>query len=229
MSDNVISYVEMCRRESASLQRGMNFRLGGHHSVILMSLRLNAPYRDRIEDGGTTLIYEGHDHAKTADCADPKVVDQPERYVSGTFTENGKFHLAAQEAKASRRSPERVRVYEKIHSGIWSYNGMFHLVDSWTEMDQYRLVFKFRLEAIEGDEDSDIVLKAPVPRRRIIPTSVKLAVWKRDGAKCVMCGAVDELHFDHDLPWSKGGTSITEENVQLLCARHNLQKHDRIV
>ncbi|HET9884772.1 MAG TPA: HNH endonuclease [Candidatus Binatia bacterium] len=44
-----------------------------------------------------------------------------------------------------------------------------------------------------------------------------------------MCGATDELHFDHDLPWSKGGTSITEENVQLLCARHNLEKRDRIV
>jgi hypothetical protein len=41
--------------------------------------------------------------------------------------------------------------------------------------------------------------------------------------------ATDELHFDHDLPWSKGGTSLTEENVQLLCARHNLQKHDRIL
>ena len=62
-----------------------------------------------------------------------------------------------------------------------------------------------------------------------IPTHVKLAVWKRDGGKCVKCGALDELHFDHDLPWSKGGTSITEDNVQLLCARHNLEKHDRIV
>ena len=197
--------------------------------MILMSLRPNAPYQDRIEDGGTTLIYEGHDRSRTADCPNPKVTDQPERHPSGTPTENGKFHLAAQEAKKKLRDPERVRVYEKIHSGIWSYNGMFHLVDSWTERDKYRSVFKFRLEAIEGDEDSDILLKGPAPRRRIIPTSVKLAVWKRDGGKCVMCGAIDELHFDHDLPWSKGGTSIAEENVQLLCARHNLQKHDRIV
>ena len=42
--NEVISYMEMCRREGASLQRGMNFRLGGDHSVILMSLRPNAPY-----------------------------------------------------------------------------------------------------------------------------------------------------------------------------------------
>lgn len=219
----------MCRREGASLQRGMNFRLGGNHSVILMSLRSNAPYRDRLEENGTILIYEGHDHPKTTACPNPKLVDQPERYASGAWTENGKFHLAAQETKVGGRPPERVRVYEKIHSGVWAYNGVFHLVDSWTEPDGTRSVFKFRLVAVEGDEDFDATPKMTAPRRRIIPTSVKLAVWKRDGGKCVICGAPDELHFDHDLPWSKGGTSITEENVQILCARHNLQKHDRIV
>ena len=124
---------------------------------------------------------------------------------------------------------ERVRVYEKIQTGIWSYNGVFHLVDSWRERDEYREVFKYRLVAVEGDESFDNPPERNIQRRRVIPTSVKLAVWKRDAGKCVICGARDELHFDHDVPWSKGGTSITEENVQLLCARHNLQKHDRIV
>jgi hypothetical protein len=55
VSDDVISYIEMCRREGASLQQGMNFGIGGNHSVILMSVRPNAPYRDRLEDSGTTL------------------------------------------------------------------------------------------------------------------------------------------------------------------------------
>ena len=41
--------------------------------------------------------------------------------------------------------------------------------------------------------------------------------------------ATDELHFDHDLPYSKGGTSITENNVQLMCARHNLEKGAKII
>jgi hypothetical protein len=31
------------------------------------------------------------------------------------------------------------------------------------------------------------------------------------------------------VPFSKGGSSITEANVKLLCARHNLQKSDRIL
>jgi 5-methylcytosine-specific restriction endonuclease McrA len=59
---------------------------------------------------------------------------------------------------------------------------------------------------------------------RIIPSEVKLAVWKRDDGRCVQCGSTDNLHFDHVLPFSKGGSSLLAENVQLLCARHNLQK-----
>ncbi len=229
MNDNVISYLEMCRREGMSLQRGMNFSVGGSHSVILMSIRPNAPYRDRLEDGGTTLIYEGHDESRTSACPNPKVVDQPEESFPGRLTQNGRFHAAAQGAKSGRRTPERVRVYEKLHEGIWSYNGVFHLVDSWREKDQQRFVFKFRLVAVQGDEDLTQAVNRHAERRRVIPTSVKLAVWKRDKGQCVICGAKDELHFDHDLPWSKGGTSMTEKNVQLLCARHNLAKHDKIL
>lgn len=56
MANEVIGYLEMCQREGVSLQRGMNFGLGGTHSVILMSLRQNAPYRDRIEGDGSTLV-----------------------------------------------------------------------------------------------------------------------------------------------------------------------------
>jgi hypothetical protein len=108
------------------------------------------------------------------------------------------------------------------------YSGIFHLVDSWREPDTHRTVFKFKLAAVEGEEDFDVPVPVHPVRRRVIPTQVKLEVWQRDGGKCVMCGATDELHFDHDLPYSKGGSSITAKNVQLLCARHNLQKHDHI-
>jgi hypothetical protein len=228
MTDNILSHNEMCRREGVSLQRGMNFGLGGNHSVILMSVRPNAPYCDQLEEGGTILIYEGHDHPKDASCPNPKVVDQPGQLPSGKLTQNGKFHHAAQEFKSGRRSPERVRVYEKIKSGIWSYNGIFHLVDSWQERDSHRTIFKFRLIAVEGDEDFEQPVHVDAERRRIIPTAVKLEVWKRDGGKCRLCDASDELHFDHIVPFSRGGTSLTAENVQLLCARHNLQKRDRI-
>jgi len=131
--------------------------------------------------------------------------------------------------KRGERPPERVRVYEKIRPGIWAYNGIFHLVDSWLERDEQRVVFRFKLIAVEGEEDLDQPVRLNAEHRRIIPTRVKLEVWKRGAGKCSICGAVDELHFDHIVPYSKGGTSITAANIQLLCARHNLEKRDHIV
>jgi len=206
----------------------MNFGLGGNHSVILMSIRPNAPYQDRIEEDGTVLIYEGHDQPKTAGISDPKSLDQPGNLPSGRPTENGKFRQAALAYKSGSRQAERVRVYEKIKDGIWSYNGVFHLVDAWVQSDGKREVFRFRLVAVEGDEDFSIPTLTNFDRRRIIPSSVKLQVWQRDKGRCTECGATDELHFDHILPFSKGGTSLTAENVQLLCARHNLAKSAKI-
>ena len=61
---DIISYLQMCQHEGVNLQRGMNFRLKGGLSVILMSLRINAPYADRVEEAGKVLIYEGHDVPK---------------------------------------------------------------------------------------------------------------------------------------------------------------------
>lgn len=107
-------------------------------------------------------------------------------------------------------------------------NGVFHLVDSWKKPDDHRTVFKFRLIAVEGEEDFSMPPRLNPERRRLISTPIKLAVWKRDEGKCAICGATDELHFDHILPFAKGGTSLTATNVQLLCARHNLEKRDRI-
>lgn len=228
MANEIISYLEMCNREGVSLQKGMNFGLRGTHSVILMSVRENSPYNDRFEDDGSIVIYEGHDHQRGRTVQNPKAIDQPERTPTGKLTENGRFHQAAQEYKARTCPPERVRVYEKIKQGIWSYNGVFHLVDSWRETSENRSVFKFKLRAVVGDEDFTLPPLRSPERRRVIPTEVKRTVWERDSGKCVMCGATDELHFDHIIPYSRGGASIVAENVQLLCARHNLQKRDKI-
>ncbi|HKQ08198.1 MAG TPA: HNH endonuclease [Blastocatellia bacterium] len=228
MRNEIISYMEMCMREGQSLQRGMNYSVGGTHSVLLMSLRPGSPYDDALTDGGSTLLYEGHDVPRSLRFAQPKLLDQPEYLPSGKLSENGKFHKAAQEFKAGKRGPERVRVYEKIKAGIWSYNGIFHLVDSWKEDAGKRRVFKFKLIAVEGEEDfSKPASSAPV-RGRLIPSSVKLQVWIRDGGKCTVCESDEDLHFDHIIPYSKGGSSAMAENVQILCAKHNLEKSDNI-
>lgn len=229
MTNEIISYHDMCQREGMTLQRGMNFKTSSGYAIILMSVRRNAPYQDRMEADGSVLIYEGHDQPKNSRGPDPKSLDQLERTDKGTLTENGKFHQAAQDHRLRAQPPVRVKVYEKILAGVWSYNGLFDLVDSWREFDGKRQVFKFKLAAVPDHALLDPV--HPVwaeDRRRLIPTAVKLEVWKRDGGKCTRCGAGDELHFDHIIPFSKGGTSLGAANVQLLCARHNLEKSDKI-
>ena len=227
---DIISHTEMCLEEGVSLQRGMNFQLKGGASVILMSLRKGAPYADRVSDNGQTLIYEGHDVQRNL-ATSPKMVDQPYSTPKGSLTENGKFFEAAEKYKKKLQTPELVKVYEKIKDGIWVYNGVFELTDAWTEIIEERKVFKFKLQVTNNTIDQiqkiGIELK-DLDHNKIIPTSIKLEVWKRDNGKCRECGSTDNLHFDHILPFSKGGTSLKPENIQLLCARHNLQKRDKI-
>ena len=227
-ANDILSYLDMCQREGLSLQRGMNYRAGGDYSIILMSQRPNAPYRDTIKDDGATLIYEGHDEPRRGDLRDPKTVDQPAVTARGTYTENGKFYQAAQRYQQHLAPPERVRVYEKIRNGIWSYNGLFHLVDAWSEDDGRRKVFKFKLVATKDNIPEAGQDAAVLETTRLIPSEVKLEVWRRDDGRCITCGATDNLHFDHVIPYAKGGTSLRAENIQLLCARHNLAKRDRI-
>ena len=218
----------MCQAWTASLQKGMNFRLRPDCSLILMSRRPNAPYRDLVEENGRVLIYEGHDVSKTVENPNPKKLDQPRSTVGGKLTQNGLFEHAALQAKQGESAPELVAVYEKIHAGIWAFNGFFLLTDAWTASDERRLVFKFRLELTEFESSAVSQSASELLHNRIIPSAVKLEVWQRDKGQCVLCGSKNNLHFDHDLPFSKGGTSLTAANIRLLCARHNLSKGSKI-
>jgi hypothetical protein len=185
-------------------------------------------YRDRIEGEGRVLIYEGHDISRSASTPDPKKVDQPSTTPAGKLTQNGMFAEAAERAKKKVAVPELVAVYEKIHDGIWAFNGFFLLTDAWTETDANRRVFKFRLELSEGADASQGASANELLHNRMIPSAVKLEVWQRDGGKCVLCGSDKNLHFDHDLPFSKGGSSLLAANIRLLCAKHNLSKGAKI-
>jgi 5-methylcytosine-specific restriction endonuclease McrA len=218
----------MCRHEGASLQRGMNFRLGGRTSVILMSLRPGAPYADRIEQNGRILIYEGHDAPKNMLCPNPKGTDQPDIYPTGKPTQNGLFWNAVVGYKNHKAAAETVRVHEKIKNGIWAYAGLFELIDARKQEEHGRKVFKFTLRMSEQQVARVAVATSEIEHDRLIPTQVKIEVWKRDKGKCVLCGNRENLHFDHIVPFSKGGTSLLAKNIQLLCATHNLLKHDKI-
>ena len=64
---------------------------------------------------------------------------------------------------------------------------------------------------------------------RTIPRPVQFRVLKRENQICSACGKSvqdGDIHFDHTIPWSKGGSS-DESNIRLLCDRCNLKRSDR--
>ncbi len=219
----------MCNKIHVNtIQRGMNFHIKKDLSVILMSVRPGAPYDDEIDDEKNVLIYEGHDVPKSKQNTEPKNIDQPLWTDTRTLTENGKFVKSIENFKKGLNPhPEKILVFEKLNSGIWSKKGLFSLIDYEIRISNGRKVFKFILKPIE----ENITIpegKNEEEHTRLIPTQVKVAVWKRDRGKCAICGSTTNLHYDHDLPFSKGGSSITEKNVRILCAKCNLKKHDKI-
>lgn len=228
MRDDILSYREMCDAENIqTLQRGMNFRMSPTYSVILMSQRSNAPYQDKIHADGITIEYEGHDVSKRAYGHNPKAEDQPDKLPSGRLTQNGYFIQAVNDFKDNKTISELVKAYEKVFPGVWSLKGFFDLVDYKIVHDGKRNVFRYILR-LSDRKDINNATPVKIEHTRIIPSEVKREVWKRDKGQCVICREKKNLHFDHDLPFSKGGTSLICKNVRLLCMKHNLQKSDKI-
>jgi hypothetical protein len=224
--NDIITYADLVTAENANVQKGMNFNIKPEYSIFLMSVRKNAPYADEWDERTGTLIYEGHDVPSNL-ANNPKKVDQPLTTPNGTLTENGKFFTAAQSYKMKLiEHPHKVKVYEKIRSGIWCYKGFFNLLNAKIISDGKRNVFKFYLLPVEfvSKRKEEII-----PHKRLIPTEVKVEVWNRDKGQCVECGSKENLHFDHDLAYSKGGTSLTAKNVKILCMKHNLRKGDKLL
>lgn len=229
IQDDILSYREMCDAENVqTLQRGMNFRLQPTCSVILMSQRTNAPYKDKVYEDNITIEYEGHDIPKTSYEINPKSIDQPLILPSGRDTQNGLFKKAVDSYKPVKKEPEIVKVYEKIIPGVWSLKGFFELSDYKIVHDGKRNVIRFILRLSDKQSLKTSDKNVRLTHTRLIPSEIKKEVWKRDKGKCIKCGSCKNLHFDHDLPFSKGGTSLSVKNVRLLCMKHNLQKSGKI-
>jgi len=61
---------------------------------------------------------------------------------------------------------------------------------------------------------------------RAFDERTKKTVYEQQKKKCFICGRVKpyaEMHGDHWIPWSKGGTTVIE-NCKMLCAECNLKK-----
>lgn len=219
-SSAIISANELVTREGLNLQKGMNFRdKGPLLSVFLVLPPSSGVYKDEWHEDTQTYVYEGHD-STTVESG--KLVDQILMYEGGRLTDNGKFYKAANAFKDGvRTEPLQIQVYEKLDAGVWFDKGIFNLIDAKHIAEGGRKVCKFYLTPADGVrvdiDDNDF------RHEQMIPTSVKVEVWKRDKGACSGCGSSTGLHYGHTIAPSAGGKS-DEGNVQMLCAEHFLQK-----
>jgi hypothetical protein len=100
-------------------------------------------------------------------------------------------------------------------------------------------IFKERVEKqtnSKWDNDNIIILyervKAATEKhyRQVITYAELLRLLINSPLKCVYCGKTPpevKLHIDHSFPASKGGSSKFE-NLQFLCAEHNLKKSNKL-
>ena len=143
----IISYRQIEDVEGFRPQNGMNFQIKSKNdSIVLMSVRDDAPYHDKISEDGKTIYYVGHNlNKKYCNGKDTNNLDQPLFLPSGKLTENGKFAKASNYFKDGLQQSEKIRAYQKIKAGIWSFNSVFDLVDVAQEKSNNRIVHIFKL------------------------------------------------------------------------------------
>jgi hypothetical protein len=126
-------------------------------------------------------------------------------------------------------------LFELAEQGIWAFRGHWLKCDKNAEKylgrERLTMLMKRRVmqeeqrwqriaREVEAFDNQDRIEEA---RRNPIPRSVRLFVWQRDEGKCVECGSLANLEYDHLIPVAKGGSS-TERNLRLLCETCNRRK-----
>lgn len=86
------------------------------------------------------------------------------------------------------------------------------------------------IEAKRQQSAEKIAKKAYSQRRRSQFANnydqLMLSLIHRDGYKCAVCGAIEDLSIDHIIPLSKGGSDEID-NLRILCRTHNSAKGDK--
>ena len=113
---------------------------------------------------------------------------------------------------------------------------MYHVPENWEVMQEYDTselecnVFGHICPVFFVAEGATETAEGRRPPSRYIPRDVMLKVVRRDGQMCQVCGRNvpdRELHLDHLIPVSRGGTSSVE-NLRVLCAQCNRDKSDSL-
>lgn len=103
------------------------------------------------------------------------------------------------------------------HYGTW-YNALESFSDYINETDDNASL-----------QPQNVSTSKPTHKTKREPNDrLKIKVLMRDGNRCRICGVecsggLHNIHFDHIIPWSKGGETVLE-NLQILCSSCNEAK-----
>jgi 5-methylcytosine-specific restriction endonuclease McrA len=142
--------------------------------------------------------------------------------VAGTLT----WRRGAFEALLREQEERPVALFEREGRTYWAFERrIFWEDDELAAADVLALVRQRQRRARRTLERAHAALagEAAERRREPIPRQVRLAVFERDGGRCVECGSGFEIQYDHVIPVALGGAG-TVENVQVLCAPCNRAK-----
>ena len=127
--------------------------------------------------------------------------------------------------------PYRLGQYPKDQSRVWIYRSAVYTTKEdldpaavealILEAENRVKVRVSRAKALMAQ--GQMLDEATAAKRPPIPDDVKQFVWQRDGGKCVKCGSTRFLEYDHDIPFSLGGSN-TARNIRLLCETCNRSK-----
>ncbi len=111
--------------------------------------------------------------------------------------------------------------------GYWWFEDAFYWEDEQLEAgDVLALVRdreRRRQRKLERAHAALALDREPMQRRQPLTRELRLAVWERDGGRCVECGSDFDLQYDHLIPVAmNGATSV--QNLRLLCAPCNQRK-----
>ena len=97
----------------------------------------------------------------------------------------------------------------------------------------YSALERFVQYISNSDDNNDIIERSDKTTikhktKRDPSDRLKVQVLMRDGNRCKICGVIcseglHNIHFDHIIPWSKGGETVLE-NLQVLCSACNEAK-----
>jgi 5-methylcytosine-specific restriction endonuclease McrA len=142
--------------------------------------------------------------------------------TAGTLT----WRRRAFEAILREQQERPVALFERDGRTYWAFERrIFWEDDELDAADVLALVRQRQRRARRTLERAHAALagEEAEPRRGPIPRAVRLAVFERDGGRCVECGSSFDIQYDHVIPVALGGAG-TVENLQVLCAPCNRAK-----